>query len=143
MKTLSAIGLVLAFSLGNAYAQQCGSAANRLNQSELAILPGKTVCATFGANQWQEYHNPNGDLVDFKRGANHPVDPTTKVGTWAITGTGNSAQVQHTYGGVPYSFAIYGTKTGGNFDLNMPFDFCGSSNVTNASIKTGQVSCGF
>ncbi|WP_126445731.1 hypothetical protein [Sulfuricystis multivorans] len=136
------IGCAFALLSGSAFSQ-CGSATNRLNQSELsAALSGKTVCATLGNDKWQEYHAPGGDLIDWKKGPSNPVDPTTKVGTWSISGAGNNAVINYSYsGGGTYSFAVYANKQGNNFVA--PFDFCGSSNVTNATLSSGQVGCGF
>ncbi len=133
----------ISFSLvsGGAFAQ-CGTASNRLNQTELStILSGKTVCASLGSDKWQEYHAPGGNLIDWKKGPSDPVDPTKQVGTWSITGSGNNAVVNHSYGGTTYSFAVYANKQGNSFIA--PFDFCGPTNVTNATILNGQVGCGF
>lgn len=143
MKYHLIFGFALTLASFNAFPQnKCGSATNRLSQNELqAVLSGNTVCATLGNDKWQEYHQPGGALYDYKKGPYDPVDPTTQVGTWSITGTGNNAVVTYTYGSQSYSYAVYANKQGNNFVA--PFDFCGATPVTNATIKSGQTSCGF
>jgi len=61
-----------------------------------AVLTGNTMCATRGADRWQEYHQSGGTLIDFKLGAGHPVDPTETVGTW--TSSNPNSTVTHNYG---------------------------------------------
>jgi hypothetical protein len=79
---LFAAGLV-----GQAAAQNACATGTRVAGDALrTLLAGKTVCAALGDDRWQEDHAGNGsgndDLIDYKRGPGHPVDPAEKVGTW-------------------------------------------------------------
>jgi hypothetical protein len=73
-----------------------------------ALLTSRTVCASVaGGDKWQEFHTPGGVLVDYKRGATDPVDPTTQVGTWSID-TANST-VTYNYGpSAIYTYIVCG-----------------------------------
>lgn len=56
------------------------------------ILSGQTVCAVKGnGDKWQEEHNKDGTLWDYKKGPNDPVDPRSKVGSWSVNETGQGA----------------------------------------------------
>lgn len=70
------------------------------------LLGNKTLCASTSTEKWQEFHegNNNGNLIDFKKGASDPVDPTTTVGSWSTT---NSDTLVHTYGGTSYSWSVF------------------------------------
>lgn len=80
------------------------------------FITGATVCVSRGAERWQEYHASGGDLIDYKRGRDHPTDPTKKVGTWSVTGLVNPRSARpardqgpvllHTYGSTTYAFAV-------------------------------------
>lgn len=57
------------------------------NPSLGAALAGKMLCAAAGNERWQQWHNgstSSGDVWDFKRGPGHPVDPSSKVGTYQV-----------------------------------------------------------
>jgi hypothetical protein len=83
------------------------------------------------ALQWQEYHQPGGDLIDYKKGNNDPVDPTIKVGTWNISGD----SVTYTYG--PGSSYTYGV-----FNDNGNYSFCNNDLlISNVSFVLGNVGC--
>lgn len=101
-----------------------------------ALLSGNTVCVGSAGNwEAQEYHASNGDLIDWKRGSGHPVDPTKKVGTWSITGTGAAMKVNYTYGSHTYSNAVWNHGDG-------TYSFCNNQGTeTIGRIKTGQGAC--
>ena len=67
------------------------------------LIENFRVCAKLGGDQWQEAHMPNGDLIDFKRGPNHPTDPSEKVGTWETNG---KVVTYHYTGGKSYSYRV-------------------------------------
>lgn len=136
MKKLVIAGLFLTFGLGNAYAACSGN--TRMNATQLGAIVGKTVCASLGGDRWQEEHRGSGttgQLWDYKLGPSHAVDPTTWVGTWTIVGTGNSAIIRHSYtGGSSYDYVVYNNGNG-------TYDFCGTVNVTNATLGTIGSAC--
>lgn len=100
------------------------------------LLSGNTVCVGSSGNwEAQEFHAANGDLIDWKRGASHPVDPTKKVGTWSITGTGSAMRVNYTYGSQTYSNAVWNHGDG-------TYSFCNNQGTeTIGRMKTGQGAC--
>lgn len=96
----------------------------------LSSLGGKVMCVGAGS-PWtnQEFHNTNGDLIDFKGGSS-PSNPTEKVGTWLIVGN----QIKYTYGegtgAVSYSFDVY--------EKSPDYSFCvGTTSNAEAKAKTG------
>ncbi|WP_313952961.1 hypothetical protein [Accumulibacter sp.] len=97
------------------------------------LLSGKTVCVpavTTDPMTWQEEHRAGGELWDYKRGTN-PMDPSEKVGTWAVTGANNRAVfVTHTYlgGGGTYSYSVWANTDGTH-------SFCGTGPEIVAKIK--------
>lgn len=102
------------------------------------LLSGNTVCVGSSGN-WlaQEYHSgaAAGPLIDWKRGAGHPVDPTKQVGSWSISGTGAATVVNYTYGSTTYSNAVWNHGDG-------TYSFCNNQGVeTVGRIKTGQGAC--
>ena len=106
------------------------------------FLTGKTVCARRAPDQWQEYHAPNLDLVDFHSGLNTGPDPIGKEGVWstAKVGGGNTAQyVIHDYGaGGTYTwFFCAVTAQAGTYIMRS--DTAGD--VTAVTIPSGQVGC--
>jgi len=128
MKALVVSALLVCSTLsGNAFAACSG---NSLNQTQLRdLLSGKTVCATLGNDKWQEEHRVGGDLWDYKLGPSSTMDPSEKVGTWSVTGSGSNAQVVHTYTSAgAYSYKVYDNGNG-------TYDFCGSSTVSNATVR--------
>lgn len=133
MKPFAIIGLALIFSLGNAYGA-CGSPSIRLTDTQLSTtIVGRTVCAALGGDKWQEEHRgagTSGQLWDYKLGDGHPVDPREQVGAWTIIGSGNNAQMRHSYtGGSSYDYAVYDNG-------NSTYDFCGATTVPNATLGT-------
>lgn len=133
--------VVLAFVSGQASAACAeGAGWKQMNAAgsggslALSTLAGKTVCVG-SAPTWdaQEFHSgtTGGDLIDYKRGPGHPIDPTGKVGTWSIAGN----QINHNYGpAANYTYDVY-EKTGA-------YSFCvGTSEKAAATIRNGQVGC--
>lgn len=95
------------------------------------LLSGNTVCSPANCNatscNWQEQHRTNGELWDYKKGAD-PVDPTSKEGTWSVASTG---KVTHSYtGGSSY---IYDVKNNGSGS----YSFCGGPAEIFFSVKPG------
>ena len=84
-----------------------------------ALLGGNTVCVppvTVNPMTWQELHvgnstSTNGALIDYKRGAGDPVDPSETVGTWIVNGNAvGNASVTHNYGsGGSFTYTVHGT----------------------------------
>lgn len=87
----------------------------------MSFVRGTTFCVARGAERWQEFHATSGELIDYKLGPGHPVDPTKTVGTWTVTGMQavvpadvraararrvEGGVVTHTYGQTSYSFAV-------------------------------------
>jgi hypothetical protein len=102
-----------------------------------ATLSGKTVCVG-GAGNWenQEYHAPGGNLIDWKKGASDPKDPTKSIGSWAVSGSGSNQVINYTYNtGESYSYRVHNNGSGN-------YSFCnGATEIVSASIKTGQSAC--
>lgn len=99
-----------------------------------SLVSGNTVCATQGADKWQEQHRSGGELWDYKKGPSDPVDPTKKVGTWTI----GADTVTYAYtGGPSYTYSV--------FDDGGTYSFCtapnGSAVVSGATFKTGSTNC--
>lgn len=99
------------------------------------LITGNTVCATRGAEMWQEQHRAGGDLWNYKGGPGHPVDPSKQVGTWSIAR--NFVTYCYT-GGTCYSYSVHGSGFG-------PYSFCtrvnGTEVVSGAMFKPGSSSC--
>ncbi|MCK7493622.1 MAG: VanZ family protein [Comamonadaceae bacterium] len=96
-----ALVLLAAAGAASAQVQACNGATSRvpLAAVEPAVM-GKTMCASRGAERWQEIHRGGGVLVDYKKGPNDPVDPSTTVGTWSVvTGPAGGGLLRHDYGG--------------------------------------------
>lgn len=116
--------LVLGSFCAGAMAACPGPANARLNQSTLpTTLSGQTACAVRGADRWQEFHGAGGQLVDYKMGPNHPVDPSKPVGTWSVIGNGGNTQVRYDYGsGGQSAYSVY--SNGGT-----QYSFCDAGNT--------------
>lgn len=95
------------------------------------ILSGQTVCAVKGnGDKWQEEHNKDGTLWDYKKGPNDPVDPRSQVGRWSVNettqGTAKKEEVCYDYanaGRYCYTLHFTGPKqydlcTNGALDVN-------------------------
>lgn len=96
------------------------------------VITNNTICATQGAEKWQEQHRPGGELWDYKQGPGHPVDPTEKVGTWSIINN----QIVHTYGSTSYSYNLH-RRTGAGANA---FTLCGPLTL-DVTILRGQQRC--
>ena len=108
-----------------------------------ALLSGKTVCAAVGSERWQEYHQPGGGLVDWKKGPTDPVDPTKQVGTWSVTSVpvGSSSNTRDT---VTYNYGTGGSYTYYVCQNASTYTFAataGSTVVAGATLLQGQVAC--
>lgn len=116
MATKTSTALMLALSLGglaSAQAQTCPCGGGTLLTTGAAVqtlLQGRMVCATFGSERWQEWHNGGaaGELQDYKRGPTDPVDPSEVVGSYLINDTvaGGGAGVRYTYGTNSYAYRV-------------------------------------
>ena len=118
---------------GEAMAACTGSS---LNQSQLGLaLSGNTVCAIRNSDRWQELHQAGGALIDYKRGAGDPVDPSETVGNWSIAGNGTNATVVYNYGsGGTFTFQVY--LNSGN-----SYSFCVGLTDLPVTIKNGGGAC--
>ena len=144
MKRLMVTSIVLLAGIsGEAMAIDCGGGTQLKNTGAnpnvvANAISAKTVCATIRNQNWQEYHNPGGTLIDYKRGPSHPVDPSKRVGTWGTSGNGDSSQVTYNYGtGGSQSYKVH--LNGGTYT------FCGvgGAPTLDVTLLSGQVSCGF
>lgn len=107
-----------------------------LNQTQLGnLLTGNTVCASRGSDRWQTLHQSGFDLIDFKLGPNHAVDPSKKVGTWSIGGSGSNRTIIYNYGSGG-SFAYTVRSNGGN-----SYSYCVGTAELVVTVKTGGGSC--
>lgn len=101
-----------------------------------SLLTGNTVCVgTAGNWEAQELHVSGGNLVDFKRGPGHPVDPSETVGSWSVNAAANT--VSHNYGaGGTYTYTI--SPNGG-----AGYSFCSTAGAPEilATVKAGGGGC--
>lgn len=111
------------------------SASTRVTGTALTnLISGNTVCASRGAEKWQEQHRTGGDLWDFKKGPGDPLDPSKQVGTWSIAR--NFVTYCYT-GGLCYSYSVHGSGAG-------PYSFCyanGTEVVSGATFIPGYSGC--
>lgn len=169
LATIAALALYSASSV--AWAQSCPAGTLRVTSGTptapnngagnlQSFIRGATVCLARGADRWQEYHGPNGDLIDYKRGPNDPMDPTKKVGTWGVTGVSpaataspgdprgaraprdENATLTHTYGNLTYAFAVcvpagQARTANPSYVLSSPT----GGTFTEVRIVPGQVAC--
>ena len=132
MKRLLLTSIVALAGFTGVAVAQTGCEARRVTGNALdTLVSGNTVCATRGADRWQEQHRAGGQLWDFKKGPSDPVDPTSQVGTWAIV----SNDVIHSYtGGPSFTYSIHGSG---------PYSFCanGTAVVSGATFQRGSGNC--
>ncbi len=147
MKGVTFLSGVLLLAVAGQVAAQC--TANRVSGAALiGLLQDKTVCGTAtgagGSNagdRWQEFHDGaagSGPLIEWAKGPNDPVDPTHQVGTWLANGRAGTVTYSYSGGG-SYTWLVYGDGGG-------VYSFCTGANgtaVATATIKNGQVGCGF
>ena len=121
-KATAALLLTLACS-GAAQAQGCPcNPAGTRTASATALtnlLSNKMVCGSSGSEAWQEWHNgsSSGVVWDYKLGPNHPVDPSTSVGTYVVNPDNT---VSYTYGSNSFKYAVCSTA-------RSIYTFCGSA----------------
>lgn len=110
-----------------------------------SILPGKYACVREGSNwKWQELHvgtagvSESGDLIDYKMGPTDKVDPSKRVGSWALGGQGNNATVTYTYDAFgsaqSYTHTVHSNSDGS-------YSFCGSGPEVIARLQGGTSGC--
>lgn len=110
------------------------------------LLSNNTVCVSTNltsgstAGPWnnQEWHQAGGTLTDYKLGPN-PVDPTTDIGSWGISGAGASTQVNYNYTDVGvFNYSVFRNGAVAPYT----YSFCnGSTEVAVGVVYQGQVSC--
>ena len=138
-RILVALGMVASMTAGEVLAQACPTGTTRVS-ALTALIGNNTLCATRGADRWQEYHqgNTSGPLIDWKQGSPHPVDPTATVGTFTLS-NGSSSTLTHTYGGVSYTWLVCRVDV-------MPTVYTliasgAGGTITGATVRTNQVAC--
>ena len=112
-----------------------------------AALSGNTVCVPNGAGwRHQEWHQGGptaGVVIDYKKGPSDPVDPTTALGTWTISGTDASSSVTYSYsGGSTGIYAVCSLKS--QPGVGDAIGFCPGSNspaTIAATIEAGASGC--
>lgn len=107
------------------------------------LVGGNTMCATRVAagktDRWQAFHQGNGNsgtLIDYRRGPNHPTDPTEPVGTWSATNGSNSSLTSNYGTGGTYIWTV--CSVGGTYTVTGP-----GGTISGITIIPNQVSCGF
>lgn len=140
--------LVLAAAAGIALAglpatsmATCAAPSVRVNTKAAmaTLLTGNTACVppvTQPTMESQELHVSGGALIDYKRGPGHPVDPSTQVGTWSVTGTdGRGVFVTYDYGGGKiYTYAVWNNGDGTH-------SFCSANPEIKVRVKAGGGAC--
>jgi hypothetical protein len=107
-----------------------------------SFITGATICAARGTDRWQEFHAAGGGasggaLIDFKRGAGHPVDPTRQVGTWTANDTDST--VTHIYG--PHSFTWALCRVDASNPVTYTMVSPTAVTITGVRVLAGQVPC--
>ena len=123
---MGAIALMLSQSASAQFASPCACGGVLVMKPGLT-LSGNTICASRGSEQWSEFHEAGGRVLDYKGGT------PEVVGHW----TSNNISVTYDYGtGGRYTWALCRVATGA------PYNFCQGTNVVSgATLKTGQTSC--
>lgn len=147
MKNLILLPTVLfTVMAGDAIAACTGTQITDVSSPSLStLLSGNTVCVgtnlTNPSAPWnnQEQHKVGGTLTDYKLGAGHPVDPTSDIGTWNISGSGASTFVNYNYtDGGPVSYSVFRNGASAPFT----YSFCnGSNEVAVGIIYSGITDC--
>ena len=92
------------------------------NADLVLLLTNRMVCGNVGGEKWQEWHNgsSSGPIVDYKLGPGVAPDPSTQVGTYAVSNN----EVTYTYdgGGGTYKYEVCLASGGGSYT------FCGAKN---------------
>jgi hypothetical protein len=117
------IGFILiAASSGQAFAQGCAGQPNLTGGRIANLVPGNYTCVGSSPNaQWNELlsgaaGSTSGTVTDYKLGPPPSTDPTTQVGTYAISGADIGVLVYSYTGGGSFSYNISGTSS--------PYNFC-------------------
>jgi len=106
MKRLMVTSIVLLAGISGEAMAACTANTRVTGNALTTLIAGNTVCATRGAEKWQEQHRAGGALWDYKKGAADTVDPTKQVGTWSI----GSNNVTYSYtGGPSYTYSVHGS----------------------------------
>lgn len=139
MKNMTMLGGVLFVVVTGEVFASCEED-TRIDLSTNNVLRNNTVCAEKpSGDKWQEFHKPNGDLIDYKEGPGDPVDPTTKVGTWEVPKPGRGEVCYHYGTDFNYCYWVHDIGSGA-------YEFCfAPSNVLDvtATIVPGDGGCGF
>ena len=138
IRSIPLLAAAISLAAAPAIAATCGGHPALDQQQIRKALEGMTVCVG-AAGLWesQEFHKPNGDVIDWKRGPLDSSDPTAKVGVWAVLSLGRDAAVSYRYGAEESSFAVA--------VANSLAYFCppGSDHVeVTARLIAGQHACG-
>ena len=135
---LMPVAAVLSLTLMPAMAEAACTSTSQVTDADAlrTLLGGKTLCATRGADRWQEFHQSGGALIDYKKGPSDPVDPTKQVGTWTVTGNGSGTQVRYNYGqGASYTYKVHTIVQDASYSL------CSSTEDLVVSMRSGQGPC--
>lgn len=113
---------LLAFTGHQTLAQSCApvAAVQRLSASAIrSIVADKYVCVGAGADVVSNELHTGGSIIDYKKGPNDPIDPSSLVGSYTVVHSDNGGIISYTYlsGGEIYSYHVQ--AAGGNH-----YDFC-------------------
>jgi len=153
-RIIAAAAWLLVFGGSHAMAQTCTGTA--LTSSQITSLltggnGGRYACIGTSPNaQWNELHT-GGNVLDYKRGLNDPVDPSDTpahpTGTYTIVSTNpvNSqapGTIAYTYGPLSYTYTIYATGTG-TIPYSNPgtYAFCGSGGAPTLLVTVSKPHC--
>lgn len=132
MKCLMVTSVFLLAGISGAAIAGCETNTRVTGSALSNLVSGNTVCATRGAERWQEQHRSGAQLWDYKKGSD-PVDPSKQVGTWVIA----SNNITYSYtGGPSFTYSVHGSG---------PYSFCTAPNgvevVSGATFRTGITNC--
>ena len=126
-------GVLLLGGVGLAGQAAAACSGTALDVTQLsAKFSGNTVCAQRAGDRWQEYHQGtgSGDLIDWKMGPGHAVDPSKQVGTWSATSSG----LAYNYGsGGNYTYQVFDNNNG-------TYSFCNGAEML-VTVRSGQGAC--
>ena len=136
MKRLMVTSIVLLAGISGEAMAACAAPAVKIIGRDLSTLVSRnTVCASQGADKWQEQHRSGNALWDYKKGPTDPLDPSKQVGTWSVNTTTSTVTYAYT-GGATYTYSVY--NDGGTYS------FCttgGTLVVSGATFLPGNASC--
>ncbi len=97
-----------------AMAQTCPGS-SRLPASVIqSSVAGNYVCVGNYPNaDWNELHSGS-NVIDYKKGPNDPVDPSSTVGTFAVTSSGTDGVITYNYNGGGGTYSYYVQPAGGS-----------------------------